>query len=84
MVCSTFAATVERPLQAADRLAEFAAEQASLLTQLSKSRELDAEARLHDGELIAETDTDVDTGRLGKLIEQWLPEIDLPELGSLV
>jgi hypothetical protein len=76
----TFASTVERPLHAVDRLAELAAEQASLLTQLSESRDLDAEARLHDGELIAETDTDADTGRLGKLIEQRLPEIDLPEL----
>jgi hypothetical protein len=36
--------------------------------------------RTHDGELIAETDTHVDTGRLGRLIEQRLPEIDLPEL----
>lgn len=44
------------------------------------TRDLDAEARLHDGELIAETDTDVDTARLGKLIEQRLLEIDLPEL----
>lgn len=34
--------------------------------QLSESGDLDAEARLHDVERIAETDTDMDVGRLGK------------------
>ena len=71
-----------RPLRASDRLIELAAEQTALLTKLSEARDVEAEAVLQDGGLIADITSDDldDSGRLGKLIEQRLPEVDLPGL----
>jgi hypothetical protein len=44
------------------------------------SRRHAADARLQEGELIAETGVANEASRLGKLIETRLPEIDLPDL----
>ena len=75
-----FARAVERPIDGEQRLDTLAADQAKLLERLARERDATAEAQLDDGELVVETDNDGDTGRLRKLIEPRLPELDLPEL----
>jgi TnpA family transposase len=75
-----FAATVERSSKSEDRLVELAVEQTELATRLGQARDHEAEARLADGELIAETDPVGETDALARLIEQRLPEVDLADL----
>ena len=45
---------------------------------LLRARDAEAEARLQEGDLIVEAEQR--DGRLRKLIEERLPEVDLPEL----
>jgi hypothetical protein len=47
---------------------------------LERERDATAEARLADGDFVIDVAEDTDTGRLRKLIEARLPEVDLPEL----
>jgi TnpA family transposase len=75
-----FTATVERSLNGDERLGELTVEQAELATRLGQARDLEAEARLADGELIAETDPVGESDTLARLIEQRLPEVDLADL----
>jgi TnpA family transposase len=79
---ASFAVTAERPLDSSERLDALAGEQAELLQRLADERDATAEACLaDDGLLVDELDTtDHDDGRLRKLIEPRLPEVDLPEL----
>jgi len=59
----------------------FTGEQAELLKSLARERDATAEAQLADGDLVVDAAVDVvDEGRLRKLIEPRLPEVDLPEL----
>jgi Tn3 transposase DDE domain len=55
-------------------------EQAELLEQLARDRDATAEAQLADGDLVVDATETADEGRLRKLIEPRLPEVDLPEL----
>jgi Tn3 transposase DDE domain len=75
-----FVRTVERPTDGNQRLDALAAEQAELLEALARECDATAEAQLTDGQLVVAADNHVDTGRLRKLIEPLLPELDLPEL----
>jgi len=77
---ASFLERVERPANGTERLAELAREQTELLERLAEERDETAEARLLDGEVIVDAVEDVDTGRLRKLIEPRLPEVDLPDL----
>jgi TnpA family transposase len=79
---ASFTVTVERPLDGRERLDALAGEQAELLQRLADERDATAEACLaDDGIVLADLDTtDEDDGRLRKLIEPRLPELDLPEL----
>lgn len=77
---AAFAQAVEQPLDSTERLSVLADEQAHLLTEFARANDADAEARLRDGDLIIEADVDPEDGRLRKLIEPRLPEIDLPDL----
>jgi hypothetical protein len=77
----TFARAVEQPVEGAERLRTLASEQAELLERLARVRDAEAEARLLEGELVVEHVAEViDEGRLRKLIEPRLPEVDLPDL----
>jgi len=75
-----FIQAVEQPVDGAERLQALAVEQAELLEQLARERDATAEAHLADGELAVDTAELADEGRLRKLIEPRLPEVDLPEL----
>ena len=75
-----FAQTVERPVDGAERLDALAGEQAELLERLARERDATAEAQLADGDLVVDAAEPADEGRLRKLIEPRLPEVDLPEL----
>jgi hypothetical protein len=75
-----FAQTVEQPTNGAERLHVLADEQAELLEQLARDRDATAEAQLADGDLVVDATETADEGRLRKLIEPRLPEVDLPEL----
>ena len=75
-----FARTVEQPVDGAARLEALASEQGELLVALERERDATAEARLADGDFVIDVAEDTDTGRLRKLIEARLPEVDLPEL----
>jgi Tn3 transposase DDE domain len=79
---ASFAVTVERPLDVSERLDALGKEQSELLQRLADERDATTEACLaDDGLVVAEPDTaDQDAGRLRKLIEPRLPELDLPEL----
>jgi hypothetical protein len=78
---AAFAQTVGQPLNSVQRLAALPDEQAQLLRDLERARDAEAEAVLRDGDLIVERDADQDEdGRLRKLIEPRLPEIDLADL----
>jgi TnpA family transposase len=78
---ATFARAVEQPVDGAERLRTLASEQAELLERLARVRDAEAEARLLEGELVVDPAAEVlDEGRLRKLIEPRLPEVDLPEL----
>jgi TnpA family transposase len=79
---ASFAVTVERPLDGRERLDALGEEQSELLQRLAEERDATAEACLaDDGLIVAELDiADQDDGRLRKLIEPRLPELDLPEL----
>jgi TnpA family transposase len=75
-----FALTVERSLDAGERLGELAAEQAELAARLGDARDEAAEARLEGGTLIAAPEPAAASGALARLIEQRLPEVDLADL----
>jgi TnpA family transposase len=76
-----FSETVEQPTEGSERLRALAREQAELLDQLARARTQTAEAQLADGELTVQTPADVaDDGRLRRLIEPRLPEVDLADL----
>src|SRR3954471_15814002 len=75
-----FARTVEQPVDGAVRLQALASEQSELLVALERERDATAEARLAVGDFVIDVADDPDTGRLRKLIEARLPEVDLPEL----
>ena len=79
-VRAEFTQTVERPTDGAERLNALAVEQAELLERLARERDATAEAQLADGDLLVDAAETVDEGRLRKLIEPRLPEVDLPEL----
>jgi TnpA family transposase len=75
-----FAQAVDRPVDGAERLRALASEQAELLERFANERDATAEARLADDELVVDTAESAAEGRLRKLIEPRLPEVDLPEL----
>ena len=75
-----FAQTVEQPTDGGERLHALAGEQAQLLERLARERDATAEAQLADGDLVVDAAEPTDEGRLRKLIEPRLPEVDLPEL----
>jgi len=77
---ASFAKTVEQPLDAGERLRALAGEQRELLQRLARERDATAEAQLADGELVVDGPQTLEDGRLRKLIEPRLPELDLPEL----
>lgn len=76
-----FTETVDHPTEGSERLRTLAREQAELLERLARERTQTAEAQLADGELTVQTVADpVQEGRLRRLIEPRLPEVDLAEL----
>ncbi|MGC9221811.1 MAG: Tn3 family transposase [Solirubrobacteraceae bacterium] len=76
-----FTQTVDQPTEGAERLRALAREQADLLERLARERDRTAEAQLADGELTIQASGDaVQEGRLRRLIEPRLPEVDLAEL----
>jgi Domain of unknown function (DUF4158) len=75
-----FTEAVERPVEGADQLRALAGEQAHLLERLAREQDATAEAHVADGEIAVEMVEQADEGRLRKLIEARLPEVDLPEL----
>jgi TnpA family transposase len=78
----SFAEAVELPIDGAQRLRVLAGEQAELIERLARERDASSEAQLTDDGLLVD-DAAVDAvgeGRLRKLIEPRLPEVDLPEL----
>jgi TnpA family transposase len=76
-----FAKTVEQPTDGSERLRALAGEQADLVERLARERDQTAEAQLTDGELTVQAAVDaVQDGRLRRLIEPRLPEVDLAEL----
>jgi TnpA family transposase len=77
---ASFVQTVERPVDATERLEALAGEQTDLLKRLENERDETAEARLANGDLVVDAAQDADAGRLRKLIEPRLPEVDLPEV----
>jgi TnpA family transposase len=80
---TAFAEAVDRPVDGTDRLRELAGEQVELLERLAEVRDAEAEARLEDGGLLVDPAAvagEGDEGRLRKLIEPRLPQIDLAEL----
>jgi hypothetical protein len=74
--------TVERPLDGTERLDALSEQQSELLHRLADGCDATAEACLADDGLdVAELGAaDHDDGRLRKLIEPRLPELDLPQL----
>jgi hypothetical protein len=79
---ASFAATVERSLDGNQRLQSLASEQAVLLKRLADERDATSEASLAEEGLVLDdlSTADQTDGRLRKLIEPRLPELDLPEL----
>jgi Tn3 transposase DDE domain len=81
---AAFVQAVDRPVDGAQRLRTLADEQAELLGRLAEVRDAEAEARLEDSDLVLDPAPsaagDGDEGRLRKLIEPRLPEVDLAEL----
>jgi hypothetical protein len=76
-----FTETVERPTDGSERQRTLAREQAQLLERLDRERTQTAEAQLADGELTVQAAGDAaEEGRLRRLIEPQLPEVDLAEL----
>lgn len=75
-----FTQAVEQPVNGAERLRALAAEQAELLKRLAQERDATIEAQLADGDLVVDGPESAEEGRLRKLIEPRLPEVDLPEL----
>ncbi len=76
-----FVRVVERPADGNERLQELAGEQGELLQRLAEERDATAEAQLADGDLVVDPTAEKgDEGRLRKLIEPRLPEVDLPDL----
>jgi len=73
---SEFTRAVEQPLDGNQRLDALAGEQAELLTRLARERDATSQTDLTEDD----PGTDQDSTRLRKLIEQRLPEVDLPEL----
>ena len=77
---TSFAAAVDQPLDGAERLRALAGEQHELLERLAREQDATAEAQLADGDLVIDGPDVAEEGRLRKLIEPRLPELDLPEL----
>ena len=77
---ASFAQTVDQPLDGAERLRALAGEQHGLLERLAHEQDATAEAQLADGELVVDGPDVTEEGRLRKLIEPRLPELDLAEL----
>ncbi len=77
---TTFSRAVEQPLEGAERLDALSEEQHELLDRLAREQDATAEAQLADGDLVVNTPDTAQEGRLRKLIEPRLPEVDLPEL----
>ena len=77
---ASFANTVDQPLDGAERLRALAGEQRELLDRLEREQDATAEAQLADGGLVVDSPDVAEEGRLRKLIEPRLPEVDLPEL----
>ncbi len=77
---ASFATAIDQPLDGADRLTVLAREQHELLELLAREQDASAEAQLADGELTVDSPDAAEAGRLRKLIEPRLPEVDLPEL----
>ena len=77
---ASFVETVERPVDGTERLGALAGEQTELLRRFERERGETAEAGRADGDLVVDAAEDADAGRLRKLIEPRLPEVDLSEL----
>jgi hypothetical protein len=75
-----FTKEVDQPLDGNQRLHALGEEQQELLHRLAREQDATAEAHLDDGDVIVDTPDAVQEGRLRKLIEPRLPEVDLPEL----
>lgn len=73
---SEFTRAVDQPIDGHQRLDALAREQAELLTRLARERDTTSQTDLNEDD----PGTDRDSGRLRKLVEQRLPEVDLPEL----
>jgi TnpA family transposase len=76
----SFIGTVDHPLDGDERLRALGEEQRELLQRLAREQDANAEAQLADGELVIDGADTAQEGRLRKLIEPRLPEVDLPEL----
>ena len=77
---TSFARAVDQPLDGAERLRVLAVEQHELVERLAREQDATAEAHLADGELAVDSPDTAEEGRLRKLIEPKLPEVDLSEL----
>ncbi len=79
-VPGSVAKAVDQPLDGAERLQALAREQHELLERFARERDATAEAQLAEGDLVVDGPDAAEEGRLRKLIEPRLPELDLPEL----
>ncbi len=76
----SFIGTVDQPLDGDERLRALGEEQRELLHRLAREQDANAEAQLTDGDLVVDGADTAQEGRLRKLIEPRLPEVDLPEM----
>lgn len=72
----SFTATVDQPLDGDERLRALGEEQRELLHRLAREQDANAEAQLADGDLVVDGADTAQEGRLRKLIEPRLPEVD--------
>jgi TnpA family transposase len=77
---TAFSRAVDQPLDGSERLQALVEEQFELLERLAREQDATAEAQLDDGDLVVDGPDTAEEGRLRKLIEPRLPEVDLPEL----
>ncbi len=77
---TAFSRAVDQPLDGTERLDALGGEQHELLQRLAREQDATAEAQLADGDLVVDGPDTAQEGRLRKLIEPRLPEVDLPEL----
>jgi hypothetical protein len=75
-----FATDVDLPTEGAERLRALASEQRELLTRLAHERDTTAEAQLTESQLVIDGPEIVEEGRLRRLIEARLPELDLADM----